>query len=150
MFQKYFLDLRICWKELEFNNGTRSLLKFLGQTEFFFFFFCVYLNCLNKTCSFGFMVWKIPFRCTSLISNLPLIFATDDVTSGTSDLESRGYGMGRCEWVWGNIHWLTITYIFFRLRNLSSNDIREIKTDVFSNLTKLTTLYVEKFSKVIF
>ena len=39
MFQKYFLDLRICWKELEFNNGTRSLLKFLGQTEFFFFFF---------------------------------------------------------------------------------------------------------------
>ena len=30
-----------------------------------FFFFCVYLKCLNKTCSFGFMVWKIPFRCTS-------------------------------------------------------------------------------------
>ena len=33
---------------------------------------------------------------------------------------------------------------------MSANDIREIKTDVFSNLTKLTTLYVEKFIKMIF
>ena len=42
------------------------------------------------------------------------------------DCHAGGYGMGRCEWVCGNIHWLSHIFFFIH-RNMSANDIREIK-----------------------
>ena len=48
MFQKNFLDLRICWKELEFNNGTRSFFEIFGSNLFFFILFFLRLSQVFK------------------------------------------------------------------------------------------------------